>query len=210
MRLKNKLWSAVLVILLFSSPFYGIDMTIFGSFRSFLSCGDANDYKVGENEFPITDSHRSYGFGVAVNSHPVGSVFLGLEASYQNSSPVIVRDPVDDDWVEINSYKHCLTFLTLGYRFIKGKKVSIFTQGGGGVFILLDESEVKRYTTAKGFIVEIEPTEKKVGPAGFLGLGLELSLSRSIGITVSGRYLFIGAYESQSAITAQIGLRLLL
>jgi hypothetical protein len=210
MRPIKKILFMCLVIGLLTSFSYSVSLKVFGSYNSFLSNGDASDYVIGENEFPITDSHNSSGFGLSVSSNPFGSVFMGVEVDYNLKSTAVIEDPSDNDTAEIDTYKHILGFFTLGYRFIKSAKISIFTQGGVGIFYLLDENYTDSYITTNNYILEIEPADQKIGFSGFLGAGFELMLSGTFGIVISGRYLYIASEDPQAAIVTQVGLRFIL
>ncbi|MCK5055303.1 MAG: hypothetical protein KAT34_01500 [Candidatus Aminicenantes bacterium] len=202
--------SIFLVVLLLTGVSYSADLTLFGAYHSFLSSGSAADYVVGENEFPITDSHGCFGLGLSFTNRVSGSLSWGIEAGYNIGSTAVIRDPSDNDSVEIDTYQHILAFGTIGYRFlerlIQGNKISCFVRTGAGIYYLPGTLSTDTYTTAHNYIIEIEPTDKRIGFAGFAGAGVEVTVYRNFGIVLSGRYLYIASQQKQSAIVGRFGL----
>lgn len=200
-------------IVLLSGCLFSTDLTLFGSYNIFLSSGSASDYVVGENEFPITDSHDTFGVGVSFNTRLSGAVFGGIEAAYNVKSTAVIRDPSDNDSAEINTYPHALVFATLGYRFLEqflwGNKISWFARVGTGMYYLPGTHSTESYTTANNYLLEIEPAGKKIGFAGFVGAGAEINVYRNFWIVLSGRYLYIASEEPQGAVVGRVGLRFL-
>ena len=205
----KKILSIFFVVLLMMSVSYSADLTLFGSYHSFLSSGSATDYVVGENEFPITDSHGCFGVGLSFNKKINASFSYGIEAGYNLKSTAFIRDPSDNDSVEIDTYQHILVFGTIGYRFlerlIQGNKISCFVRAGAGIYYLPDKMSTETYTTKYNHLIEIEPTDKRAGFAGFAGAGVAITVYRNFGIVLSGRYLYIASQQKQSAIVGRLG-----
>ncbi|MFC2155631.1 outer membrane beta-barrel protein [Acidobacteriota bacterium] len=205
----KKIFSILFVVLLMMSVSYSADLTLFGTYQSFFSSGSASDYVVGENEFPITDSHSCFGLGLSFSYKINASLSWGVEAGYNLKSTTVIRDPSDNDSVEIDTYQHILVFGTFGYRFlerlIRGNKISCFARTGAGIYYLPDKMSTETYTTALNYIIEIEPTDKRAGFAGFAGAGVEVTVYRNFGIVLSGRYLYIASQQKQSAIVGRFG-----
>jgi hypothetical protein len=188
---------------------WGASLNLFGLYNSFHSSGDTSDYIQYENEFPFTDSHLSLGFGLSINNNSRGVFFWGFEADYNLSTTATVTDPTDNDSTEIDTYKNLIGFFTFGLRLIEGKKVSFFIQCGGGGYYILNARSAE-YKTKNNFVLEIDPPDRKYGLAGFGGAGIELVISKSIGVIFMGRYLYIASIETQAAIVIQCGLRFVL
>ena len=205
----KKILSVFFVVLLLTGVSYSADLTLFCSYHSFLSSGSAADYVVGENEFPITDSHGCFGVGLSFNIRINASLSYGIEAGYNLKSTTVIRDPSDNDSVEIDTYQHILVFGTISYRFlerlIQGNKISCFVRAGAGIYYLPGTMSTETYTTTNNYIIEIEPTDKRTGFAGFAGAGVEITIHKNLGIVLSGRYLYIASQQKQSAIVGRFG-----
>jgi opacity protein-like surface antigen len=197
------------VVLLLAGISYSAELTLFGTYHSFFASGSAADYVVGENEFPITDSHGCFGLGLSFENRINASLSYGIEAGYNVESTVLVRDPSDNDSVEIATYQHILVFGTLGYRFLErfiaGNKITCFVRAGAGIYYVPGTLSTETYTTAHNYIIEIEPTDKRTGFAGIAGAGVQITLYRNFGIVLSGRYLYIASQQKQSAIVGRFG-----
>lgn len=198
--------------LLLTGSSFAASITAAGYYNFFPGSGSAADYVVGENEFPLTDAHSSFGFGLAFNTRLSSPVCCGIEAGCNFKSKTVIRDPSDNDSVEIDTYQYILAFATLGYRFpeqtLWGNKISFFARCGAGIYYLPGELATETYTTANNYTLEIEPAGRKVGFAGFLGVGSEINLYRNLWLVLAGRYLLIGSEEPQGAVVGYAGLKI--
>lgn len=167
------------------------------------SSGTEDDYKPGENDFPIASSYRTHGFGLGV-AFDYGPAFLGIEAHYNLSGKTILTDPSDNDTVQIDTYKSVLGFFFVGFNILRNDTMRFYLSVGGGVSYALD-AEKKIYTSENGFETEIEVPDKKYPLAGFGGVGIELYLSSSIGLFINGRYQYIALDDPQKSVSALAG-----
>lgn len=176
---------------------------IFGKANFFSSSGSVDDYVVGVNEFPLVSSYQNYGLGFSLTFGK--TLFAGIEGHYNLSGKVTLTDPVDPDTVEVNTYKYASGIFTLGVNFVRSQSIRLYINGGGGVRYTL-ASETMSYISDQGYIVEIDPPEKKFLLEAFGGLGIEVYFSRSTGVLLSGRYSYVDAEDSQFSFVVLAGI----
>lgn len=176
----------------------------FGKGNFVNSIGTESDYQAGENDFPIMSSHQNYGFGLGFTSGS-GIVFYGVEVNFNLNGKTTLKDPSDDDTVEIDTYKYASGFLLLGFNIIRSSSIKIYINGGGGVSYALD-AKTQTYTSQLGYETQIDPPEKKYPLSGFGGVGLEIYFSQTSGLFLGGRYQYIAFDEPQTMFIALAGI----
>jgi hypothetical protein len=176
---------------------------IFGKASFFSSSGSVDDYEVGVNEFPLVSSYQNYGVGFGLTFGK--TLFAGIEGHYNFSGKVTLTDPVDPDTVEVNTYKYASGIFMLGVNFVRSQSIRLYINGGAGARYTLD-SETKSYLSDQGFIVEIDPPEKKFLLEAFGGLGIEVYFSRSSGLLLNGRYSYVDAEDPQFSFVVLAGI----
>lgn len=194
---------SICIVLISTLAYSDTHFYVFGRGNFFGSSGSASDYEEGENDFPIASSHKNYGAGFGLTFGK--RAFIGIEGHYNLSGKVTLTDPSDDDTVEIDTYKYVSGFITVGFNIVNSRSMRLYINGGGGICRYFEANEIKSYVSRLGFETLIEPPEKKTPMAGFGGVGLEFYLSKSGGILLSGRYLYIGLDEPQTIYVAQAG-----
>ncbi len=190
-----KIFSFIIVLLAFVSAnsFAKGDILIFGTMNFINSSGSASDYKEGENDFPIKNSHQTNGFGLGISFPIIKNLSIGFEGHYNLRSKATLQDPSDNDTVEIDTYKNSSLFLTLGLSFLNTKNISIFLNGGGGINFLM-ENDTKFYTSKLGYETQILPPKGRTNLTGFGGVGIMVKMNSKIGILANARYIYI-SYE---------------
>lgn len=171
------------------------DLLIFGAINFINSSGSASDYKEGENDFPITNSHQNACFGSGISFPLTKNLFFGLEANYNIGGKATLQDPSDNDTVEINTSKNANLFLTLRLNISGQSSFNLFLNGGAGLNYIL-EKETKIYTSKFGYETQILPPETKTNFTGFGGIGILYKMSNSIGLLVNARYLYISLEDN--------------
>lgn len=166
------------------------DILIFGAMNFINSSGSASDYKEGENDFPITNSHQNLCFGLGVSFPLTKNLFFGLEGNYNIGGKATLQDPSDNDTVEIDTSKNANLFLTLRLNILSQTSFNLFLNGGAGLNYIL-EKETKIYTSKFGYETQILPPETKTNLTGFGGVGILYKMSKSIGLLLNARYLYI-------------------
>lgn len=202
MRVLKAILISVFLIFITSSAWSEVRFYLFGKANFVASSGSESDYKPGENDFPLTSSHKNYGagFGLTIGS----TLFIGVEGHYNLNGKAILTDPSDNDTVEVDTEKYISGFLTLGLNIVKSRSFRLYISGGGGS-CRYSEGETKTYVSELGYETEIYPPEEKSCLAGFGGAGLELYINRSSGLTLAGRYLYLNLEKSQTVLMAMAG-----
>lgn len=199
---------------------------LFASGNHFLTAGTEDDYEPGVNDFPIMEAHKTFGLGFGLIGTTKGTFFFGIEGHYNNilkselkipglsalgleySNTATLRDPSDDDTVEIEAYKTLAGYLTFGFNIIKSTVLTLYINAGGGV-MFIQGAEEQNLTSSLGYETVIEPPDKKISPAGFAGAGISIGLIRAMALFVNLRYTYIHSLEEtplhQTAIVALVG-----
>ncbi len=194
----------ITVLLFFSTSLVYSDtnLYLFGKSNFVMASGSEDDYRPGENDFPIASSFNNFGFGLGLMIDSK-KVFYGLEAHYTLSSNTTLTDPSDDDKVDVDTYEHISGFLTIGFNLVHKPNLRFFINGGGGVSLVLD-AEMKTYTSQLGFETQIEPP-RKYPLTVFGGIGAVLNFSNSLGLWLNGRYQYLALDVPESAVVLLAG-----
>ncbi len=205
MRVKRIFFFAFLVFI-FGQGFLQARITfyVFGCGNYVNSVGDESDYEEGENDFPITSSHQTYGFGLGI-VYNLKTVFVGLEANYNLKGKATLTDPSDGDTVEIDTLRNFAGLLNLGLIIIGNKRARIFLNGGVGLGAF-EDSKTRLYTSQLGYETRIEPPEKKYFFTGFGGGGVEFYVSSAVGFLFNVRYFYFALEKPQTMAAALAGL----
>lgn len=199
----------ITVIFIISTGFVNsyADVYFFGQGRFVSSSGSASGYKTGEKDFPLTSSYNALGFGMGLSncSKCSGPIFFGLEAQYHLSGKATMTDTLDNDTVEINTYKYLTGLAFFGINIFKSSGLRFFISGGVGSSYAINV-EMKTYTSEYGYETEIEPPETKYPFTAFGGVGVVMKFSPRMGLLLSGRYQHRGTDQPQNAIVTQAGL----
>lgn len=211
----GKIWMLVMMLLLLAplltarSRPPGWDLSIYGSLNLFLKSGSKADYKIGVNEFPVTASHTGYGVGAALHTNPRRRFSWGITLQYFLDGESTIEDPVDDDRADVKSHAFLTGFISAGYRLVSESTLSLSLNAGAGGYYLL-KNNAAEYTSGKGYILEIEPMDKNGGFAAFVGLSIDIWLSRSLALLLQSRYLYLASPADQGAVLLQVGFTLAL
>jgi hypothetical protein len=184
-----------------------IGLSIYGSLNLFLESGSKSDYEIGVNEFPITASHTSYGFGTDLHINPRNRFSWGVTLQYFLDGDSTILDPVDDDRADVQSHGFLSGFISFSYHVVSQPSLSLSLDGGAGGYYLL-ENQGADYTTRKGYVLEIEPADKESGFAAFAGVSLDIWISSSLSILLQSRYHYLAAHAGQGAVLFQVGITL--
>lgn len=205
MRALKIIWVFLFLVLMSTSAFSEVHFYVFGKGNFSASTGSEEDYEEGINDFPLASSYQTFGVGFGLSSGKVA--FIGFEGHYNMSGKVTLTDPSDNDTVNIDTYKHASGFITIGFNIVRNRTTRFYVNGGGGIHLIAEKLETKFYVSELGYETAIEPASGRSYAAGFGGLGLELYISKTMGVFVGGRYLFYSiAGEFQSALTALVGI----
>ena len=162
---------------------------LFGGMNAVLEYGSDLDYVQGENDFPVTPAHSTATVGMAFGYAIAGGLALELDARYHTNAEVTLRDPSDQDRVNIDTAKHYTLTANVMYRFLQGS-VRPYVLAGAGIDTMVDV-ETKTLLTEFDFEFELEEPDKKTEFMFNLGGGVEIQLSGSLGIRLDARYVDI-------------------
>ncbi|NIM91660.1 MAG: hypothetical protein GTO17_12015 [Candidatus Aminicenantes bacterium] len=195
----------ITVLLFFSISFVYADtnLYLFGKGNFVMDSGSEDDYRPGENDFPMASSFNNFGFGLGVVFESK-KVFYGLEAHYTLSGNTTLTDPSDNDTVEVDTYKHISGLIALGFNLVYKPNLRLFINGGGGVSLVLD-AEMKTYTSQLGYETQIE-APNKYPLTVFGGVGAVINFSQSLGLWINGRYQYLAIDVPESAVVVLVGL----
>ncbi len=193
------------LVLMSTFAFSEVHFYVFGKGNFSGSTGSEEDYEEGVNDFPIASSYQTFGIGFGLTSGK--TAFIGFEGHYNMSGKVTLTDPSDNDTVDIDTYKYASGFVTIGFNIVRSRATRFYISGGGGIHLIVEKLEAKMYVSDLGYETAIEPAGRRSHAAGFGGAGLELYISKTMGVFVGGRYLFYSLEgETRSALTALVGI----
>ncbi len=195
----------ITVLLFFSTSLVYADTSLylFGKGNFVMASGSEDDYRPGENDFPMASSFNNFGFGLGVIFESK-KIFYGLEVHYTLSGKTTLTDPSDDDKVNVDTYDHISGLLAIGFNLVHKPNLRLFINGGGGVSLVLDD-EMKTYTSQLGYETQIEPP-RKYPLTAFGGMGAVINFSPSLGLWFNGRYQYLALEVPESAVVVLIGL----
>lgn len=200
----------VLIFLIINSDsaFGDNRLYLFGMGNFLREAGGESDYEAGINDFPISSSHQTFGFGIGFNKD-FGHFFLGPEISYNLNGTTTLTDPSDNDTVNITTYKFPSLFFNLGFNLVNSDLLRLYINGGGGVSYTLNANS-RTYTSQMGYETQISPPDRKFPLSFFGGTGLDFKISPNLSIILSGRYQYIGFKQPQTMIIALAGIAIFL
>lgn len=198
----------IFLILNSDSAFGDSRLYLFGIGNFMREAGGESDYEAGTNDFPISSSHQTFGFGAGF-SKDFGHFFLGPQISYNLNGTTTLTDPSDNDSVNINTYRFASLFFTLGFNLVNSDLLRLYINGGGGVSYTLN-TDSKTYTSQMGYETQISPPDRKFPLSVFGGTGLDFKISPNLSIIMSGRYQYIGFKQPQTMIIVLAGIAILL
>ncbi len=198
----------IFLILNSDSAFGKSRLYLFGLGNFMRDAGGESDYEAGTNDFPISSSHQTFGFGAGF-SKDFGHFFLGPQISYNLNGTTILTDPSDNDTVNINTYRFASLFFTLGFNLVNSDLLRLYINGGGGVSYTLN-TDSRTYTSQMGYETQISPPDRKFPLSVFGGTGLDFKISSNLSIIMSGRYQYIEFKQPQTMIIVLAGIAILL
>jgi len=201
----NIIVSGVILLLLIAVQASEAETRIYlmGRGNLFLSSGSAADYRPTQNDFPLMDSHQTFGFGMGARWGK--SFFFGAETHLNLAGETTLRDPSDNDSVTVETYSFSDLLAVAGYTLYRSRAVTLALEAGVGGAMLL-KAEKKRYTSTLGLDVVIKPPSTKTCFSGFAGVGMEYLFSDSVGLYLSGRFQLLALEKSESAIVLLAGI----
>jgi outer membrane protein W len=165
-----------------------LQLSILAGIHKVSGYGSQEDYRAGENDFPVMPSHQPSCLGISFAYSLTKKAVIELAGRYYFSSTVTLEDPSDQDTLEVNSAKHFSVTANFIYR-LSGKTFSPFLAVGGGIDNLLVKDET--YTSGYGYEIEFLAPEKKTDLVFNLGGGIQYSFSPGFGMVMDVRYVIV-------------------
>ncbi len=189
--MKKAIWIALGIAFLAGPGLGGekrFQLSFSGGLDHVLEYGSEEDYQILENDFPVTPPHTPAAFGVSLAYFPVERLGIELAGRYTLSSKVSLVDPSDDDRVDVDTSMHYSFALNLLYHLAAGRFRPYILLGGG-----LDKvsGEEETYTSEYGYEITFLVPEKTLDPLVNAGAGVSYFFSRSAGVSLDIRTVFI-------------------
>jgi len=165
-----------------------VQLSVFGGWNHVFEYGSEDNYVLGENDFPVTPAHTPFNFGMTLGIFFTDNIGVELDGRYALSSKVILKDPSDQDTVEIDTAKHYAITLNFVYRFLNSRFRPYFL-AGGGIDKLLAKDET--YTTEYGYDIEVLAPEKTTDAIANIGAGIQFFILSNLGARLDVRYIII-------------------
>ncbi len=162
--------------------------SLFGGINSIFEYGSAEDYSLGENDFPVTPSHTPPYFGLSLSYFFTKNVKAELDWRYVFNSKIILSDPSDDDTVEIDTSKQYFASLNVVYQCLQCK-FRPYVLAGGGINKLL--AQTGTYISEYGYEIELSIPDKTTALFAQFGGGLDVLLSSSFGVLADVRFVYL-------------------
>lgn len=197
----------LLIFLFFTSVNIGLSQTdfyLFGKGNFAGSAGSEKDYKEGENDFPLSSSFNTLGFGLGITTS-INPVFFGIEAHYNLGGKATLTDPSDNDKVKINTYEYASGFFVFGVHILQSRQLSLFISTGTGLSCAVN-AKMERYISEYGYETEIEPPGKKYPLTVFGGIGFKIDINPAFGIIMNTRYQYMDQKQPQSSLYVTAGM----
>jgi len=178
-------------------------ITISGGVNHVFGYGSEDDYKLRENNFPVTPAHNPPSFGIAFAYFLTDRMAIELDGKYMLASKITLTDPSDKDTVEINTSKHFSVSLNFIYQFLGGSFRPYFVLGGGIDKLLAKEDN---YTSEYGYKIRFLVPEKTIDIMGQVGGGVDFFLSSTTGVRFDIRYVLIFSDQNNvSSLSTYLG-----
>jgi len=163
-------------------------LAVLAGLANVAETGSKTDYILGENDFPITPSHRPKSIGGTLDFSLTERLTFQLAGQFYFPSKVTLEDPSDKATVEIESAKHFSITANIVYRFT-GKTIKPYLLAGIGSDTLSAEDHT--YMSAAGYEIHFLAPEKKTNLTVNLGAGIQFHFSQNFGVLADTRYVLI-------------------
>ncbi|NIM17775.1 MAG: outer membrane beta-barrel protein [Candidatus Aminicenantes bacterium] len=150
--------------------------------------GADSEYVPAENDFPVTPAHSPVCLGGSLVYFLNERAALELGGRYYSGTTVTLKDPSDQDTVDVNTAAHFSVIANFIFYAGKGN-FRLYLTAGAGIDTIFAED--KTYTSAYGYEIEFLAPGKKVDFLINVGNGLQFYLSSNFGITLDARYIVI-------------------
>ncbi len=164
-----------------------------GGLNHVFQYGSESEYVPGENDFPVTPAHNNLTMAISytrIFSHRYG---FQLDLRRHSGTGLNLKDPSDDDEIQIDGAGHLTVTLNFVY-FLSKSSIKPYLIAGAGMDFLTCTKE-QTVTSKFGYTVTISPPEKNADLCFNLGTGMDFSLGKRIGLNLELRYLIIAGED---------------
>ncbi len=159
-----------------------------GSLNHVFSYGTEKDYQPGKNDFPVTPGHTAGGIGIFAAYSVSSLIAVEIETRFYLRSKMTLKDPSDQDSVDVRSASHAALAVGAVFSFSRGR-FRPYAAVGAGIDALLVKAET--YTSKFGYEIEFQPPSKKLDPFLKARTGVKYFLKPRLGIRGEAGYTLI-------------------
>jgi outer membrane protein W len=186
---KKAIIGIIVLIMIISFGFSDhLQISGFVGVNSISQYGSTDDYISGENDFPVTPSHKVLFIGGAVSYYLMENFGVEFSTIYNLSTKLKLDDPSDGDSIGIDSAKNLSLLLELFYEKNFGRIIPYLTIGGG---INIINNRSKTVLSFYDYEIEFSPAERAIEPVFSFGGGIKLAILKNIGIKLGVKYNLI-------------------
>jgi hypothetical protein len=177
--------------------------TLRGAFNMFSANGADTDYVAGTNDFPVTPAYSAPAFGIGLTLFTSPSFAIGIDVRYGLSAKVDLRDPSDQETVNVETLKNIVGTLSFHKYFELSKQMQLnVSLGGGAENLMANDTE---YTGSFGSKVVVAAA-KSFSPLAAAGIGFQYMFGDSLGVSVEFRGTYIFREQAQLIISPALAL----
>lgn len=163
-------------------------ISLFGGVNHVFAYGSVDDYVSGENDFPEVPSHTPSTYGASLAFFFSDTVGIEFDGRYTASTKVILKDPSDQDTVEVDTLERYSLTANLLFQMPTGSFRPYLCVGGG---IDKIQAEDQTYTSEYGYEIELSAPERTLDPLVQAGGGVHFLFSDVFGLRIDLRYVYI-------------------
>ena len=190
MKIKTILFLLLFGVILMGLNAQSLDVAISGGLNFVGKYGSIDDYMAGENDFPVTPSHKNFLVSASLTFTFYKSLGILLRPEYHFKTNVLLEDPSDGDSVNIDTSPHYSLSLNIGY-FNRNGRFQPFFYIGGGFDKIFPKDEI--YTSNYGYEIVFLSPERTVDPMFNLGGGFDFRIVSLFYLRFNMNYMIIFA-----------------
>jgi len=164
-------------------------LSLAGGLHPVFAFGQVEDYRMGDNDFPVTPYHQPVWGGLALG-WSAGRWLFELDARWGAPSPVTLEDPSDGDALSIETQPRLSGTLGVFFKLLK-RSFQPYIGAAAGVDAVLG-GEVRAVSQYGYTIVLPEPALKdRFDPLVAAGGGVFIKVSGWLALRLDGRYVWV-------------------
>ncbi|MBN1938756.1 MAG: hypothetical protein JW843_04165 [Candidatus Aminicenantes bacterium] len=177
-----------------------IQVALSGGMVHIPGSGSKEDYRLGENDFPVTPARSESCLGLSASYPLSAKTRLVLAWDHLFNSRIRLEDPLDGDTVDIKTARQ--SFLSFSLRY-QSSKNAFRPYLSGGIGWNVQRPEAQSVLTAYGYRIDLRNIETTSAFFVQLGGGPDVRLGSSFGLRLDLRiiYLFRDAKPNADFVT---------